>query len=84
MARILRPPAVIDRTGRPRTGLYDDMARGTFPRPIKLSGARAVGWPEHEVEQIVAARIRGDDDGAIKKLVAKLHAARTLPQPVAA
>lgn len=83
MARILRLPAVIDRTGKSRTGLYDDMARGTFPRPIRL-GARAAGWPEHEVEQIVAARIRGDDDSAIKKLVAKLHAARTLPQPAAA
>lgn len=83
MARILRLPAVIDRTGMSRTVLYDDMARGSFPRPIKL-GARAAGWPEHEVERIIAARIAGADDKVIRKLVADLHEARTLPQPVAA
>ena len=83
MARILRLPQVIDRYGKTRSPVYSDMAAGLFPRPIKL-GARAAGWPEHDVEQVIAARIGGASDDMIRKLVAKLHAARALPQPVAA
>lgn len=75
MARILRLPAVIDRTGRTRSPIYADVLAGLFPRPIKI-GPRAAGWPEHEIEQVITARISGADDGAIRKLVAKLHAAR--------
>ena len=78
MARILKLPNVLDRTGKTRSPIYADIQQGLFPRPIKL-GARAVGWPEHEVEQIIAARIAGTDDSKLRKLVARLHEARTLP-----
>jgi prophage regulatory protein len=83
MVRILRLPAVIDRTGKTRSPIYADMQAGLFPRPIKL-GARAAGWPEHEVEQVIAARIGGADEHAIRKLIARLHEARNAGSPVAA
>lgn len=75
MARILRQPAVLDRYGKSRSPFYCDIATGLFTRPVRL-GARAVGWPESEVEAIVRARIRGDDDRAIRRLVQQLHEAR--------
>lgn len=83
MNRILRLRAVLDRYGKTRSPTYADIQAGLFPRPIKL-GARAAGWVEHEVDRVIAARIAGADDKTIRKLVAELHEARTLPQPVAA
>jgi prophage regulatory protein len=75
MARILRQPAVLDRYGKTRSPFYCDVAQGLFTRGVRL-GARAVGWPEHEVEAIVQARIRGDDEKTIRRLVQQLHEAR--------
>ena len=53
--RILRLPAVKARTGLGRSTLYDAMARGDFPQPMKL-GLRAVGWIEAEVDAWAEAR----------------------------
>jgi prophage regulatory protein len=82
MKRILRIKGVIERYGKSRSPTYADIKAGVFVRPIKL-GSRAAGWPEHEVEQIISARIRGDNDEALRKLVRRLHDARreTEPQP---
>lgn len=41
--KILRLPAVQEVTGKSRSGIYSDIARGLFPAPVKL-GRRAVGW----------------------------------------
>ncbi len=55
---ILRQPAVTAKTGKSRTRIYEDVAAGTFPAPIKLGpGARAVGWLESEIDAWIAARI---------------------------
>ena len=83
MARILRLPAVIDRTGKSRTPIYLDIQNGLFTRPVKLS-ARAAGWPEHEVDSIIGARISGADNKALRKLVSLLHEARKAAMPAAA
>jgi prophage regulatory protein len=47
---ILRLPGVKTRTGLSRSAIYQRVADGTFPEPIKL-GDRAVGWVETEVEE---------------------------------
>ena len=48
---ILRLPDVKAATGFDSTSqIYDLMAQGKFPRPVKLS-AQAVGWYEDEVAQ---------------------------------
>lgn len=72
---IERRPIVSARTGLPRTTLYEHVARGLFPPPIHCA-ERNVGWPAHETDAIIAARIRGDGDAGIRALVAALVARR--------
>jgi prophage regulatory protein len=57
---ILRRNEVERVTGFPRSTLYDLVARGRFPRPIKLS-KRAVGWLEDEIADWQQARIDARD-----------------------
>jgi prophage regulatory protein len=76
---ILRLPAVLRKRGRSRSAHYIDIQQGLFTRPVSI-GARAVGWPEHEVAALNAARIAGKSDDQIRVMVAQLEAARkTLP-----
>jgi len=34
---LLRLPEVIEQTGRKRSSIYEDMARGEFPKPVKIA-----------------------------------------------
>ncbi len=61
---VWRHPEVQRQTGRSRSSLYNDMDAGLFPRPFRL-GARSVGWPSHEVDTIIIARIAGKTDAEI-------------------
>lgn len=73
---ILRLAGVLTRTGhKSHATIYDRIKRGTFPRPVPI-GARAVGWPESEVEQINAAHIAGADESTIRLLVENIHRER--------
>lgn len=72
---IQRLPSVKADSGLSRSTLYLLIARGLWPRPVRL-GARAVGWPRSEVEAMIAARIAGKDEAAIAQLVKSLEAAR--------
>jgi prophage regulatory protein len=54
---VLRLPAVKQRTGLGRSIIYQKIALGEFPEPIRL-GARAVGWLEWEVEAWLTSRVR--------------------------
>jgi prophage regulatory protein len=54
---ILRLPAVKVRTGLSRSTIYLRISQSTFPQPILLGGARAVGWLSDEIDQWVAAQI---------------------------
>ena len=53
--RILRRSQVIARVGLSRATLYRLIARGVFPRPVRLS-ERATGWRSDEVEEWLASR----------------------------
>jgi prophage regulatory protein len=46
--RILRRREVEARIGLSRSTIYEGMAEGVFPKPIKI-GKRAVGWPESAI-----------------------------------
>jgi prophage regulatory protein len=72
---ILRLPAVLRERGRSRSTHYLDIQQGLFTRPVSI-GARAVGWPEHEVAALNDARIAGKSDDEIRSLVVRLEAAR--------
>lgn len=48
--RILRLPAVVERTGLSRATLYRKIKMGTFPRQIEIS-VRCSGWRESEINE---------------------------------
>jgi prophage regulatory protein len=71
----LRRREVQSRTGLSRSAIYKSISDGTLTRPVHL-GARAVAWPAHEVDAILAARVAGESTDAIKALVKHLHQQR--------
>lgn len=60
MVRFLRRPAVTARYGLPPSTLYDWIAKGLFPKPIRL-GARSVGWSVEELEAWEHGRVAARD-----------------------
>jgi prophage regulatory protein len=46
--RILRLPAVLDRTGLSRSTLYRKMQKGSFPKNVQIS-TRCAGWRESAI-----------------------------------
>lgn len=73
---ILRRREILDRFGIANTCLQDRISNGLIPPPVNLGG-RAVGWPAHEIHQVLAAFVAGRSPEHIKALVNKLIAART-------
>ena len=68
--RILRRPEVQKLVGLSRSSLYDRIASGDFPRPVKLGGlnSRSVGWPESLVrkwidDKICSAELQTEAEG---------------------
>jgi prophage regulatory protein len=53
--RIFRRPDVEAIVGLGRSTIYDLMARGLFPRPVRL-GDRAVGWRESDIHKWLESR----------------------------
>ncbi len=51
----LRRPAVQELTGLSRSTIYDLMAKGAFPHPVRLT-RKAVAWPESAVVDWLASR----------------------------
>lgn len=61
--KIEKRKQVEDRTGLSRSSIYQKIAEGTFPKPIRLS-AHAVGWLSHEIDQWLEQRIRASRSAA--------------------
>lgn len=55
LERHYRRPEVEEITGLSRSGIYQMMAEGRFPRPIKLA-ARVVVWPESAIREWITSR----------------------------
>lgn len=49
---LLRLPEVETRVGLRRSAIYDRIARGAFPRPVKL-GDRVSAWDSREIDRWV-------------------------------
>jgi prophage regulatory protein len=58
-----------------RSSNYADFKDGLLPSPIRIS-RRRVALPDHEIQQIVAARMAGYTDDQVRALVKALMAAR--------
>lgn len=56
----IRQRAVSAMTQRSKAALYVDMAKGLFPRPIRI-GARAVAWDIDEVHEWMQSRAEARD-----------------------
>lgn len=72
---LLRLPAVKAQSGYSRSTIYLRISQGLWTRPVSL-GARSVAWPASDVAALNAARIAGQSDDDIRKLVQRLQAAR--------
>ncbi len=58
--RLLRIREVMTRTGRTRSRIYDDIANGEFPKPVKIGG-QAIAFVETEIDAWIAAKIAARD-----------------------
>lgn len=58
---ILRPAQVAQKKGIPRTTQHLLLKSGDFPQPIKISGKRAVGFIESEIDAWLRARMAARD-----------------------
>jgi len=47
--KLIRLPKVIEKTGKSRTRIYEDIKNNAFPKQIK-TGIRTVAWIEREIE----------------------------------
>ncbi len=72
--RLVRLAESMARTGLGRSAFYAAISDGILTKPVKLG--RASAWPEHELNAVVAAMIRGESDDAMRDLVQRLHAER--------
>ena len=61
LTQILRRRQLEETLGLSRSSIYQMIADGLFPKPIKL-GRRAVGWRAEEVEEWLAAMQEVSDD----------------------
>ena len=73
--QVIRLPAVLHDYGYGRSTVFKLVSAQLWPRPIKLT-ARSCGWIVRECDAVLAARIRGADDDAIRKLVLQLEVER--------
>lgn len=60
--KLLRLQDVMDLTGCKRSKIYDLVARGEFPRPVKVDSC--VHWPESRVQAWIADRIAASEGRA--------------------
>jgi prophage regulatory protein len=72
---LLRTKDVCTVAGMSRPTLYEAMAAGLWPRPIKL-GAKSSAWKAAEVNAMLAARVRGASNDELRALVKTLAEAR--------
>jgi len=56
--RLLRLPAVRDRTGLSTPTIYRRQTEGSFPKSIKI-GLNAVAWYESDIDEFVASPFPG-------------------------
>ncbi len=63
--RLMRRPEVEKKTGLPRSSIYEQMAKGEFPKPVDLCGGRAKAWIEDEIDSWIDAAIARRDSGMV-------------------
>lgn len=54
--RILRLHEVVMMTGLSKSTIYAEIAKGGFPKQVKLTGNRSVGWLRSSVSEWIMAK----------------------------
>lgn len=80
---LLRKPAVLARHHFKNTSLYQQIADGVFPPPVKVTDVTSA-WLEYESDAVLAARIAGCSKDELRALVRKLIADRAKLRNLAA
>ncbi|MBR9909679.1 MAG: AlpA family phage regulatory protein [Gammaproteobacteria bacterium] len=72
--RFSRRPEVLKRAGFSNTTLHQRIKAGIWPPAVPLgpSGTRAVGWVDHEIDQVLSAMVAGKSEAHIRALVSHL------------
>lgn len=55
--RVLRLAEVMNTVGLSRAMIYKLQGEGRFPRPVKITGSRAVRWVEQDIQAWLAQQI---------------------------
>ncbi len=74
---LIRRKKLEQRMGIGRSTIYLRISQSLITSPVSL-GANSVGWPLHEIDAIIAARVAGKSDDEIRLLVSELETARKL------
>lgn len=74
---LIRRKQLEQRMGIGRSTIYLRISQSLITSPVSL-GANSVGWPLHEIDAIIAARVAGKSDDEIRLLVSELETARKL------
>jgi predicted DNA-binding transcriptional regulator AlpA len=74
---LLRRPQVAALFPVSKAGLYQLIATGAFPPPVKIGAASA--WDAAEVDSVIAARIAGVPEEGVRAMVSELVACRKFP-----
>ncbi|WP_448658293.1 helix-turn-helix transcriptional regulator [Sphingomonas sp. CJ99] len=61
--QLLRLPDVMGRTALSRSALYNLMAEGDFPKPVKIGG-RINAWPVQDIDAWIQSRIEARERAA--------------------
>lgn len=61
MTTLIRLEAVKERTALSRSKIYELLAGGKFPKPVKLDGGRLNAWPVREIDEYINARVAERD-----------------------
>lgn len=69
--RYLRRAETLHQSGLSSSTLYARISDGLFVPPVSLGG-QAVGWLEHEVNQVLAAMAAGQSRDEVRALVRNL------------
>tara|TARA_B110000240_G_scaffold137056_1_gene151868 strand:- start:563 stop:829 length:267 start_codon:yes stop_codon:yes gene_type:complete len=75
--QVERKSEVLQRIGLSRSTLHSKIQKGLWCPPIPL-GARAVGFIEHETDELIAAHINGYSPDQLRELVKNLVAERAM------
>ena len=63
---------VLRRKAIGRSTLYAEIQRGVFSKPVKLR-ARKVGWPQHEVDQMMLPYLHSPGEHECRQFVRALE-----------